>query len=235
MRLIRASFPSDPALEAAVSVALLAEAAAGTPALRVYRPDPAMAFGRLDALRPGFRAACSAAAAHGFTPVLRAPGGHAAAYHEGCLGVDMTMPDADAITGMQNRFEQTGAQLAAALRTLGVDARVGEIPGEYCPGRFSVNGGGRVKLIGTAQRVVRGAWLFAAIIVGGDVAPLRGVLVDVYSALDLPFDPATVGGVNAAVDDVERAVLASFGDLVEAPLPDAVLADARARADRHRL
>lgn len=228
VRLIRDSFPADPALEAAVSVVLLREAAAGEPALRVYRPGPTVAFGRLDALRPGFPAAVAAATAHGFTPVMRAPGGHAAAYHGGCLGVDLAMPDADAITGMQSRFEQTGEQLAGALRTLGVDARVGEVPGEYCPGRFSVNGGGSVKLIGTAQRVVRGAWLFAAMIVAGDVAPVRHVLVDVYAALGLDFDPATVGGVDASTDAIEAAVLATYDGLVTTPLADATLRAARA-------
>jgi lipoate-protein ligase A len=235
VRLIRESFPDDPALESAVAVALLSEAAAGEGALRVLRPGPAVAFGRLDALRPGFPAATAAAASHGFTPVLRAPGGHAAAFHAGCLGVELTIPDGDAITGTQARFEETGERLAGALRSLGVDARVGEVPGEYCPGRFSVNEGGRVKLIGTAQRVVRGAWLFAAMIVVTDVEPIRAVLTDVYRELGLPFDPATVGGLPATLDQVEAAVLAQYGELTEAPLPEPTLRAAREAAGRHRL
>jgi lipoate-protein ligase A len=239
-RLVRESFPSDPALEAAVAVALLGRAAeAGEATLRLYRPGPTVAFGRLDTLRPGFAAATEAARAHGFTPVVRAPGGHAAAFHQGCLGVDLTMPDGDPITGMQDRFAETGDRLAAALRTLGVDARVGEVPGEYCPGRFSVNARGRVKLVGTAQRVVRRAHLFAAMIVVTDPAPIEAVLVDVYAALELEFDPTTAGAVctevaGVTVDDVERAVLIAY-DTHPAELDSTILAAARAAIDRHRV
>jgi lipoate-protein ligase A len=147
------------------------------------------------------------------------------------------MPDPDPITGMQDRFAERGHALAAALRTLGVDARVGEVPGEYCPGRFSVNARGRVKLVGTAQRVVRRAWLFSAMVVIADPDPIVEVLVDVYFALGLEFDPQTAGAVEReapgiTVDDVERAVLTAH-DLVEAPLDPEVLAAATATADRH--
>ena len=37
------------------------------------------------------------------------------------------------------RFEEVAGLIADALRALGVDARVGEVPGEYCPGAYSVN------------------------------------------------------------------------------------------------
>jgi len=37
------------------------------------------------------------------------------------------------------------------------------VPGEYCPGEFSINDGHGHKLIGTAQRLVRGAWLFGTV------------------------------------------------------------------------
>ena len=42
------------------------------------------------------------------------------------------------------------------LGRLGVDARVGEVPGEYCPGAFSVNARGRIKLAGVGQRLISG-------------------------------------------------------------------------------
>ena len=71
-----------------------------TSVLRVYRPAPTVAFGRLDRLRPGFGAAVAAARRHGFEPVLRAPGGHAVAYHEGCLGFDELLGEPDPIAGM---------------------------------------------------------------------------------------------------------------------------------------
>ena len=66
-----------------------------------------------------------------------------------------------------------GELLAGALRQLGVPAGVGEVPGEYCPGEFSVHDGGGRKLVGTAQRLVPGGWLFSSMIVVTDAAAVR--------------------------------------------------------------
>jgi lipoate-protein ligase A len=185
--------------------------------LRLYVPPPAVSFGRLDAISPGFGAAQDAARRHGFAPVVRAPGGHAAAYHEGCLIVEEIVREPDAMPGVQDRFRDRGEMLAGALRTLGVDARVGEVPREYCAGRYSVNARGAVKLAGTAQRVVRGGWLFGAVIAVTGAGVLRDVLSDVYAALAIDMDPATVGAVageapGVTIEDVRDAVrIASRG------------------------
>src|SRR5699024_6023938 len=73
-----------------------------------------------------------------------------------------------------------------------VAAAVGEIPGEYCAGEYSVhavlNSGRQIKLAGTAQRVVKGAWLFSTSLVVEDGRAIRDVLTDVYDALDIAFD-----------------------------------------------
>lgn len=204
--------------------------------LRLYRPRRTLAFGQRDTRLSGFEAARSAALAHGFEPVVRRAGGRAAAYHAGTLIVDHIEPAREAMVGHRHRFEVFGDLYAGALRTLGVDARVGEIPGEYCPGEFSVHGvpagaglsgqggdpgsttaGGRLKLVGTAQRVVAGAWLFSSVFVVADAAPVRAVLTDVYRALALPFDPATAGAADdlvpgVTVDAVEAALLAMYRD-----------------------
>lgn len=227
-----------PALEVAVAHALVERVNAGafSSVLRVYRPAPTVAFGRLDRLRPGFGEAVAAARVHGFEPVLRAPGGHAVAYHEGCLGIDELVGEADPIAGMHERFAASGARFAAALRSLGVDARVGPVPREFCPGEFTVNARGEVKLVGTAQRVLRHASLLAASVAVSGADRLRAVLVDVYAALELDMDPATVGAVGegVSVDAVERAVLAAY-DFVEAPLDEATLALAGELEPGHRL
>jgi octanoyl-[GcvH]:protein N-octanoyltransferase len=205
-----------PALEVAVAHALVERVNEGAfdRVVRVYRPAPTVAFGRLDRLRPGFADAVAAARAHGFEPVLRAPGGHAVAYDEGCLGIDELLGEPDPIAGMEGRFAASGERLAAALRSLGVDARVGPVPREFCPGEFTVNARGAVKLVGTAQRVLRHASLLAASVAVSGADRLRAVLVDVYAALELDWDPATVGAVGdearASLDDVERAVLAAY-------------------------
>ena len=242
MLFVRESSPRSPALEVAVSHALVERVNEGLlgPVLRVYRPAPTLAFGRLDRLRPGFPAAAAAARAHGFEPVVRAPGGHAVAYHAGCLVVDEVLPHADPIAGLQERFRRSAETLAAALRELGVDSRVGRIAGEFCPGEYTVNARGAVKLVGSAQRVIRHASLLAASIAVTDAGSLRAVLEDVYAALDLDWDPATAGGVAdetpAGVDDVERAVVGAYArrdELDAAGLDAATLARARALEPKH--
>ena len=192
LALVRHDGSGSGALDVATAHALLQRVSAGAApsTLRLYRPGPTVAFGRLDALRPGFAAAARAAREHGFEPVLRAPGGQASAYQRESVVLDLAVADADAITGVQTRFAELAALLAGALRSLGVDARVGAVPGEYCPGAHSVNAGGRVKLVGTAQRIVRGGWLFAASVVVRDAEPVRAVLEAVYDRLGVAWDPA---------------------------------------------
>jgi lipoate-protein ligase A len=232
--------PRPASLEVAVAHALVERVNSGAfeSVSRVYRPAPTVAFGRLDRLRPGFDDAVAAARAHGFEPVLRAPGGHAVAYHEGCLGVDELLGEADPIAGMHSRFAASGERLAGALASLGVDARVGPVPREFCPGEFTVNARGAVKLVGTAQRVLRHASLLAASVAVTGTERLRAVLVDVYEALELDMDPATVGAVGdevaVGVDDVERAVLAAY-EFSAAPLDEATLALAAELEPQHRL
>ncbi|WP_426002888.1 lipoate--protein ligase family protein [Paenarthrobacter sp. NyZ202] len=197
------------------------------PCLRLYRPQPTVAFGQRDAKLPGFAAAEEACRVRGFEPLVRKAGGRAAAYHQGTLVIDHVEPHPDAIVRAKARFSQFGELLAGALRGVGVHAAVGEIPGEYCPGEFSVHGedpdfpAHRIKLIGTAQRVVSGGWLFSSVIVVEDSGPIRDVLTATYDALGLEWDPATAGAANdllphVDVTAVEAAVVdayRAYGDI----------------------
>jgi octanoyl-[GcvH]:protein N-octanoyltransferase len=215
--LVDGSAGADPALDVALPHALLGRVAARHrgPVLRSYRPRPTVAFGRRDSFLAGFPDAVAAAKRHAFTPVVRGAGGRAAAYDEGCLVFDLVMPAADSMNGIQARFSVEAELQARALRGLGVDARVGEVPGEYCPGEFSVNARGRTKLIGAAQRIVSGAWLLSSVVVVEPAAELRAVLEDVYAALGLEWDPATTGSVadeaaGVSIDDVRHAILEQY-------------------------
>ena len=185
-------------------IELLGKARAGVigSTLRLYRPAPTVAFGQRDTRLPGFGAA---------------------AYHEGTLIIDHVEPHSDAIAGAKGRFAFFGEMLAGALQSVGVHAAVGEIPGEYCPGEYSVHGfadeapGRRVKLVGTAQRVVSGAWLFSSVVVVEDSAPIREVLTASYAALGLDWDPATAGAVNDLVPGldvqaIEEAVVRTYAE-----------------------
>jgi octanoyl-[GcvH]:protein N-octanoyltransferase len=235
----------DPVLDLALATALLQQVAAGdrAPVIRVYRPAPTLAFGRRDSFLPGFARAAAAAASAGFTPAIRSAGGRAAAYHDECLVIDEIVAARDAMADVDTRFAAEAESQAQALRGLGIDARVGEVPGEYCPGRFSVNARGEIKLIGAAQRIVSGAWLFSTVVVVGGSTPIGAVLTHVYAALGLDWDPASVGSVadelpGATVDQVRAALLAPLGErygLTPGALTDVDLAAARDVLARHRV
>ena len=240
--LVEARAGADPALDVALPHAVLDLVASGRrPVVRCYRPLPTLAFGRRDVFLPGFATAAAAARRHGFTPVIRGAGGRAAAYDEGCLIFDEAMP-ADA-SQIRDRFADDAQRQAAALRRLGVDARVGEVAGEYCPGEFSVNARGRVKLIGAAERIIRGAWLHSSVVVVEGAGRLRSALEDVYGALGLGWEPSTVGDVaseapGVGVEDVRRALLAEYSqryELSPASLTEADLGRARELLERHRV
>lgn len=199
---------------------LLAAARRGElgPSLRIYRPRPTVAFGQRDARLPGFPDAAAACRALGFEPLVRKAGGRAAAYHQGCLILDHIEPEPNAVAHSLARFAGFAQLLAGALQDAGVPAGVGEIPGEYCPGEYSVHGGtsARIKLIGTAQRVVSGAWLFSSVVVIQDSAPLREVLTAAYAALGLDWNPATAGAAedlrpDLTMEQTETALLAAYG------------------------
>jgi octanoyl-[GcvH]:protein N-octanoyltransferase len=206
--LLRDGHPDDPVLDLAVTEALLRRVGAGElgPVARAYRPGATLAFGRMDARLPGFADAAAAARAHGFVPAVRLGGGRAAAYDAGAVVVDVITPVATIAGGVEARFADAAALQLEALARVGVEAQVGELPREYCPGRWSVHAGG-VKLAGTAQRTIRGAALTTAVLLaeGGD--RLRAVLVDVYAALGLDWDPATAGAAQDLVPAVTAGAL----------------------------
>lgn len=209
--------------------------------LRLARPGAIVAFAKQDAVAPGYAAAVRAARAQGFEAILRLAGGRAAVFHEDTLSLAHAVPDPDPRPGIHARFQVTAGLLARALRRLGVDARVGEVPREYCPGGYSVNARGQVKLAGIGQRLIAGASHMGGVIVAGGAERVRDVLVPVYAALDLEWDPATAGSVGAeapgaGLEDVERAILAEYaelGDLEEVELDADTLALARRLRAEH--
>lgn len=242
--LLQGRLGDDAVLDLALATALLDEVAAGRrgPVIRVYEPAPTVAFGRRDSFLEGFVRAAEAAGRAGFAPAIRSAGGRAAAYHAECLVIDEIVPARDAMADVDARFADEAESQAQALRSLGVDARVGEVPGEYCPGRFSVNAGGQTKLIGAAQRIISGAWLFSTVVVVAGGGLVRQVLLDVYAALGLEWDPGSVGAVadevpGATVAQVQAALLERLGAryrLTPSVASDAERAAAQARLSRHQ-
>ena len=190
------------------------------------RPRPSAAFSRRDVTAPGFGAAVAAMSARGFTPFVRPVGGRLAAYDQGSLVLDVLVRDDEPREGTTARFRTVADALAVGLRRLGVDSRVGGVPGEYCPGTWSVNAAGRRKLAGTGQRLTPGAVLVTAVIVVSGAAPLREAMSEAYALLGLELDPTTVGAVSddvpgVTLDDVEGAVGQALAEVLglEAPGP----------------
>ena len=220
IQLLSDPVPGEPALDPAVSRALLDAVAAGEQpeTLRLYRPDDVVAFSGLDAGSAGFAHAGAAARAAGFSAALRLAGGRAALFHSGTLAFAWTVPVADLRRGIQERFDAVSQLVADALRRLGVDARVGEVPGEYCPGAHSVNARGRVKLMGVGQRVVGGAAPGGGGVGVEGGARGRAGVAPVDAARGLPFDPATAG----AIED-------EIGPVAPEAVREALLAELRAR------
>jgi octanoyl-[GcvH]:protein N-octanoyltransferase len=245
VRLVREGFPEPPEMDTAVSHATLRLVAGGRlpETLRIHRPGRLVAFGPRDRVAPGFKGAAEAAARQGFGTVERLAGGRAAVFHEGTIALSWAVPDPRAREGIRPRFEALAEIVVEALRALGVDARIGEVPGEYCPGEHSVNARGRTKLMGVGQRIVYGAAHVGGVMVVAGADPIREVLVPVYSALDIEWDPATVGSVveeapREGWDAVVKALVDSFArrhDLEEDRLGAETLELARDLIPRHAI
>jgi octanoyl-[GcvH]:protein N-octanoyltransferase len=231
-----------PSLDAAVSAALLSRARdEGVGSLRLFVPGRAVVFGRQDRSRPDFDRAVAAAAREGFAPVMRLAGGRAAVFHEGTVAIALTTPESRPRETIIGRFELVAAAVAAAIGTFGVDARVGEVTGEYCPGGYSVNAGGRRKIAGLGQRLTRGAaHVGGVVVVEGSDLVVRA-LEPVYRHLGYDWDPLTTGAVtghapattDAMIDALAAAIAAIGHDLIPDTVPDATVAAAHDAVGDH--
>jgi lipoate-protein ligase A len=244
LSLLRDAFPTAPEMGPALSRVLLDQVAAGDrgPTVRLSRPARVIAFGRRDLKAPGYPEAVAAARSAGFGAMERISGGRAAAYCEGTLSLTVTLPDPMPARQTSARFEWAASTARDALLGLGIDARIGEIEGEYCPGAFSVNSGGRTKLVGIGQRMIPGAAHIGFVIAVSGSALIRQVLEPVYSALELDWNPATVGAVDdelpgTGLEDTEAALLTRLRDdstVIETALDHETLELARLAAPRFR-
>ena len=208
IRLIRESFTEWPALDTAVSRALLRRVSDGDEpeTLRLYRPADVVAFGPQDTRAKGYAVAVATSRARGFEAVRRLAGGRAAVFHGGTLAFSWTVPVNAAAPhdGVMERFDEIAELIARALRSLGVDAGIGEVPGEYCPGRHSVNARGETKLMGVGQRLIRNAAHVGGVIVVDGVDRINDVLTPVYRELGIDWKPETTGSLRDELGQVDR-------------------------------
>jgi octanoyl-[GcvH]:protein N-octanoyltransferase len=162
---------------------------------RIYRPQRTVAFTSRDLSTPGYRDAVQQAENLGFAAVKRSPGGRAVAYHEESVVFDLLSHDPNPHKWINERFQAMGEVFIETFARLGIHSHLGELPREYCPGKYSVITD-TVKLVGTAQRITPGGWLIGASVVVRNIAPVREVLDYVYRALNMEMDPATVASLN---------------------------------------
>jgi lipoate-protein ligase A len=221
MKLIDGPNFLDPTEEIDIAPKLLRysiEKSAGTFA-RIYRPQRTVALTSRDFSTPGYEVAMAQAENLGFTPVIRSPGGRAVAYHEESLVLDVISHDPNPHQLINNRFQAMGEVFVETFDRLGISAKLGQVPREFCPGKYSVISE-NVKLVGTAQRIARGGWLIGASVIVRNAAPVREVLGQVYRALELDMDPKTIGALNEinssiSVDDLTTSLITTLKDHFE--------------------
>lgn len=234
----------DPSLDIAVSRALLMrtdEADLGT-TFRLNAANRVVAFGKHDTLSSGYAAAVQAARDGGFDAVERLAGGRAAVFHERTLAFSWTIPDEDPMAGIQERFQTAAELMVRAFSRLGVESFVGEVPGEYCPGAYSVHVGPGRKVMGIGQRLAKKAVHLGGVVVVRDPDTVRDALIPVYAALGLEWRPETAGSLadvatGVTVADAAAAILAELsvvGPLVFDDINDATMRLAAELAPMHR-
>lgn len=218
IRLIEAAYPEQPGLDTALARATLIRGSAGEvgETFRLHVPGRVLAFGKQDVIAEGYAEAVAASRRLGFVPVERLAGGRAAAFHEGTLSFSWMIPDRDPRRGITQRYRDLSDLMVRAFRRLGIVGAVGEVPGEYCPGEYSVHVDGR-KVMGVGQRLSRHATHVGGVISVTDPSLLRRALIPVYQALDLDWDPATVGALVDAAPGLtlSETVSAVFAEVAE--------------------
>lgn len=179
--------------------------------------------------------------------LVRGAGGGATAADAGTFGFSIVRPASeDGAKGIGERYDEAAGLVISALGRLGspgLRAEVGEVRAEFCPGDHSIRVGGYesgMKLVGIAQRLTRRATSVGGIVLVSGEEGLARVLGRVYSALDLPFRPESVGslrraGSGATVQETIHAFAIEarlrYG-AVPAPLDEATLRLARSTGDR---
>ncbi len=95
--------------------------------------------------------------------------------------------------------------------------------------------------MGVGQRIISRAAHIGGVVVTGGSQRIRDILVPVYDALALDWQPDTVGSVedelgSVSYEDVHQAIVDEFASryaLYEAPLDDETLALAKELAPEH--
>jgi octanoyl-[GcvH]:protein N-octanoyltransferase len=160
------------------------------PVARLWQAAPSLVVPRRLSDLTLFDHAAARSARRNWPVVTRGSGGHAVPLQPGILNLTLAYPAASGWS-IDAAYRHLAGILVAALCATGIDARIGEVPGAFCPGRFDLSVGGR-KVAGTAQRrrpLPDGSSLVlahACLLVEGDLAPALAALAAFERELALP-------------------------------------------------
>lgn len=233
------SLPGGPADDVVLGPLLLSKGLSeAREIVRIWRPEPTAAFSRRDSRRPGFTRATEVVRELGFMPVIRPQGGQLAAYHRGSVAIDHVVRTSKPTEGLKDRFKWFARSHADVLSAFGLDVRIGELPGEYCPGEYSINVGGATKVVGSAQRITRDGWLFSTIVQVTGSASIRDVLIAAYDEIGYELNSSTIGSIedyrpDISTDAVEQALIdvyASGTDVIQTSLSGEILQEVASRS-----
>lgn len=164
--------------------------------LRLRRPRPTAAFSPQDTTHSDYEQTKARAKARGFEPIERGTGGRLTLFDENALGITIIAPHEVPHQHMMLRYEILSGAIASGLKQLGINARVGELANEYCPGKYSVNADGRIKLVGVAQRMNRRCLQMGAIVSVHRSEEACAGIAEAYRGMGLKFDPQTYGAIS---------------------------------------
>ncbi len=184
--------------------------------LRFRRPCPTAAFSPQDTTHPDYEQIKERAGARGFEPIERGTGGRLTLFDENALGITVIAPHEAPPQHMLQRYDIISGAIALGLQNLGIDARVGELADEYCPGKYSVNAEGRIKLVGVAQRMNRRCLQMGAIVSVYRSEEACAGIAEAYRDMGLKFDPQTYGAItdfnpSLTYADVRTTLMESVG------------------------
>ncbi|MFS8096896.1 hypothetical protein LFM09_07105 [Lentzea alba] len=210
--------------------------------VHIYVPHgPTVAFSGRDLRSPGIAEATEVARAAGFETVVRSPGGRMVAYDSGAVVIDHLDRTTDIRHAGSATFAANAESHARVLRGLGdIDARIGEVDGEYCPGEYSINVGGVAKVVGSAQRVTATGSLFSTVVQVAVSDRVRAVMIDVSRALGYDLRESSIAGLadyapGLTADEVAAAFAVDYRsrlDLTDEPLPAEVVTHASTAVSR---
>ena len=170
--------------------------------LRVWMPPKHIAFGRRDRINDGFEKACDVANECGYPPLIRSVGGTAVAYTGTMVAMGYVIPVEQScrrqLNAISTHYREATAMIKQALEKTGATLFNGEPSSSFCPGSYSLCHTG--KIVGVAQRVLRNVTIVGACIVvsEADSQELGQILNRIYAALDMSFNPSTVGSIENA-------------------------------------